>query len=44
MSNADYEIINVSEIKTTIDKNDELFKLIQKANYPECRYIFKRSY
>ena len=24
------------EIKTTIDKNDNLFKLIQKANYPNA--------
>ena len=35
MSNADYEIL-LSDIKKTIDKNDELFKLIQKANYPEA--------
>lgn len=35
MSNADYEIL-LSDIKKTIDKNDELFKLIQKANYPDA--------
>lgn len=35
ISNADYEIL-LSDIKKTIDKNDELFKLIQKANYPDA--------
>ena len=35
VSNADYEIL-LSDIKKTIDKNDELFKLIQKANYPDA--------
>jgi hypothetical protein len=35
INNADYEIL-LSDIKKTIDKNDELFKLIQKANYPDA--------
>jgi len=32
---ADYQTL-MSDIKTTIDKNDNLFKLIQKTNYPDA--------
>ena len=34
-SSADYQSL-MSDIKTTINKNDNLFKLIQKANYPDA--------
>jgi len=33
-SSSDYRSL-MNDIKTTIDKNDNLFKLIQKANYPD---------
>ena len=31
----DYQSL-MNDIKTTIDKNDNLFKLIQKTNYPDA--------
>ena len=35
IGNSDYEIL-LSDIQKTIDRNDELFKLTQKANYPDA--------
>ena len=34
-SSPDYNVL-MSEITTTINKNNNLFKLIQKANYPDA--------
>ena len=35
LSNADYQSL-IQDIKTTIDKNDNLFQQIQQANYPNA--------